>query len=69
VKFRENSRKRLGAERFHPRREDVGLSYQNKAFAEKLAGHLGRAEVESYGDAAFKVVPAGQSAFAPGRAP
>lgn len=51
------------------RAERLPMAYQSKAFAEKLAGHLGRAEAESCGDATFNVVPAGQSAFAPRRAP
>lgn len=39
------------------------MVYQSEAFARKLAGHLVSAEAESCGDAAFKVVPVGQSAF------
>lgn len=45
------------------RAERLPMAYQSQAFAEKLAGHLGRAEAESCGDATFKVVPVGAAAF------
>ena len=45
------------------RAERLPMAYQSEAFARKLAGHLVSAEAESCGDAAFKVVPVGQSAF------
>lgn len=45
------------------RAERLPMAYQSKAFAEKLAGLLGRAEAENCGDATFKVVPVGAAAF------
>lgn len=47
---------------------DVSITRQSKllpqeAFARKLAGHLEDADCKDCGDATFKVVPVGQSAF------
>lgn len=54
---------RIDDGRIGSRAERLPMTYQSEAFAEQLAGPLGRAEAGSFGDAAFKVVPVGQSAF------
>ena len=45
------------------RAERLPMAYQSKAFAEKLAGHLGHEEAKGCGDASFTVVPYGEPAF------
>ena len=45
------------------RAERLPMTYQSEAFAEKLARNLEDADYKDGGDATFKVVPVGQSAF------